>query len=198
MVFLQLLLSGAINIMNKDFNWPLMHDAISREDKDGLINFINEPNVRFTNGLKVKEFESLWSNWLGISKSIFVNSGASANDITMMALAEIYGVGEIIVPPLTWVSDVSSVIKAGHKPIFVDINQKSLAIDSEQILKALTSKTKAIFLTHVLGLNALTNDLLNVIKEENILLIEDACESHGAIFNGKKVGTFGLASNFSF
>ena len=152
--------------MNKDFNWPLMHDAISREDKDGLINFINEPNVRFTNGLKVKEFESLWSNWLGISKSIFVNSGASANDITMMALAEIYGVGEIIVPPLTWVSDVSSVIKAGHKPIFVDINQKSLAIDSEQILKALTSKTKAIFLTHVLGLNALTNDLLNVIKEE--------------------------------
>ena len=198
MGFLQLLLSGAINIMNKDFNWPLMHDAISREDKDGLINFINEPNVRFTNGLKVKEFESLWSNWLGVSKSIFVNSGASANDITMMALAEIYGVGEIIVPPLTWVSDVSSVIKAGHKPIFVDINHKSLAIDSEQILKALTSKTKAIFLTHVLGLNALTNDLLNIIKEENILLIEDACESHGAIFNGKKVGTFGLASNFSF
>jgi CDP-6-deoxy-D-xylo-4-hexulose-3-dehydrase len=184
--------------MNKDFNWPLMHDAISREDKDGLINFINEPNVRFTNGLKVKEFESLWSNWLGVSKSIFVNSGASANDITMMALAEIYGVGEIIVPPLTWVSDISSVIKAGHKPIFVDINHKSLAIDSEQILKALTSKTKAIFLTHVLGLNALTNDLLNVIKEENILLIEDACESHGAVFNGKKVGTFGLASNFSF
>jgi CDP-6-deoxy-D-xylo-4-hexulose-3-dehydrase len=184
--------------MNKDFSWPLMHDAISREDKDGLINFINEPNVRFTNGLKVREFEALWSKWLGVSKSIFVNSGASANDITMMALAEIYGVGEVIVPPLTWVSDISSVLKAGHKPIFVDINQESLAIDSEQILKSLTSKTKAIFLTHVLGLNALTNDLLNIIKEMNIILIEDVCESHGAIFNEKKVGTFGLASNFSF
>ena len=198
MGFQQLLLSGAINIMNKDFSWPLMHDAISREDKDGLINFINEPNVRFTNGLKVREFEALWSKWLGVSKSIFVNSGASANDITMMALAEIYGVGEVIVPPLTWVSDISSVLKAGHKPIFVDINQESLAIDSEQILKSLTSKTKAIFLTHVLGLNALTNDLLNIIKEMNIILIEDVCESHGAIFNEKKVGTFGLASNFSF
>lgn len=198
MGFQQLSLNGAINTMNKNFQWPLMHDAVSREDKDRLIHFINEPNVRFTNGLKVKEFETLWSNWLGISKSIFVNSGASANDITMMALAEIYGVGEIIVPPLTWVSDISSVIKSGHKPIFVDINRRSLAIDSEQILKSLTSKTKAIFLTHVLGLNGLTNDLLDIVKQENILLIEDACESHGAVFNGKKVGTFGLASNFSF
>lgn len=198
MEFQQLLLNGAINTMNRDFHWPLMHDAISEGDKDELINFINEPNVRFTNGLKVEEFEALWCKWLGISKSIFVNSGASANDITMMALAEIYGAGEIIVPPLTWVSDISSVIKAGHKPIFVDINQRSLAIDSEKILNSLTSKTKAIFLTHVLGLNALTNDLLDIVKQENIFLIEDACESHGALFNGKKVGTFGLASNFSF
>ena len=93
--------------MTSKFDWPLMHESISRSDKDKLIEFINEPNVRFTNGNKVKEFEYSWSNWIGSKYSVFVNSGASANDLTLMALSELYGVGEIIVPPLTWVSDIS-------------------------------------------------------------------------------------------
>lgn len=184
--------------MNNKFSWPLMHDSINREDKDKLINFINETDVKFTNGNKVKEFETAWSNWLGVKHSVFVNSGSSANDITMLALAEIHGKGEVILPPLTWVSDISSVIKAGHTPIFVDINDKSLALDTSKVIKAINSNTKAVFLTHVLGLNGLTQELIDILNQKNIPLIEDVCESHGTLFKGNKVGTFGLASNFSF
>jgi CDP-6-deoxy-D-xylo-4-hexulose-3-dehydrase len=115
-----------------------------------------------------------------------------------MALKEIYGSGEVIVPPLTWVSDISSVIRAGHVPVFVDINPNSLAMNSDSILRAITPRTKAVFLTHVLGLDGLTDDLLNELSSQKILLIEDVCESHGATHNGRKLGTFGWASNFSF
>jgi len=175
-----------------------MHDAILEEDKYELINFLSAPNVRLTNGEKVREFESAWSSWLGVKHSLFVNSGASANDLTMMALREMYGPGEVIVPPLTWVSDISAVIKSGFKPVFVDINPKTLALDTNKTIAAINSNTKAVFLTHVLGLNGITNELLEFLKSKQIQLVEDVCESHGGTFKNRKLGTFGLASNFSF
>lgn len=184
--------------MTSQFIWPLMHDAISEEDKYELINFLSAPNVRLTNGEKVREFESAWSSWLGVKHSLFVNSGASANDLTMMALREMYGPGEVIVPPLTWVSDISAVIKSGFKPVFVDINPKTLALDTNKTIAAINSNTKAVFLTHVLGLNGITNELLEFLKSQQIQLVEDVCESHGGTFENRKLGTFGLASNFSF
>ncbi len=127
-----------------------------------------------------------------------VNSGASANELTMLALKHLYGDGEIIIPPLTWISDISSVIFAGFNPVFVDINLNNLSFDLDKLKKAITPDTRAIFLTHVLGINGLTEDLLQLCKEKNILLIEDVCESHGTTFNNIKVGNFGFASNFSF
>jgi CDP-6-deoxy-D-xylo-4-hexulose-3-dehydrase len=127
-----------------------------------------------------------------------VNSGASANELTMMALKYIYGKGEVIVPPLTWISDVASVLFAGLDPVFCDINLKNLSFDIEKLKSVITDNTKAIFITHVLGINAITDELLQLCKEKNILLIEDVCESHGASFKGDKCGSIGFASNFSF
>jgi CDP-6-deoxy-D-xylo-4-hexulose-3-dehydrase len=116
----------------------------------------------------------------------------------MMVVAEIFGPGEVIVPPLTWVSDISAVIRAGHKPVFADINSQTLALDIGEVGKLISKKTRAIFLTHVLGLNGLNNEFLELVNFHGIPLIEDVCESHGATFGSKKLGTFGLASNFSF
>ena len=139
-----------------------------------------------------------WSAWLGVKYSVFVNSGASANLLTMTALRETFGPGEVIVPTLTWVSDIASVIQCSFKPVFVDINPRTLGIDDQQVISRLTPQTRAVFLTHVLGYNALTQRLLDELKARNIPLIEDVCESHGATFNERKLGTFGLMSNFSF
>jgi CDP-6-deoxy-D-xylo-4-hexulose-3-dehydrase len=175
-----------------------MKNNILRNDLDQLIDYLKKDDPQLTHGPKVQEFEQKWSDWLGVKYSVMVNSGASANDLTMLAIREVYGVGEIIVPPLTWVSDIASVINAGHKPVFVDINKKSLAIDTDKIISAISSKTKAVFLTHVLGLNGLTDKLLTELNNLGIPLIEDVCESHGATHSDKKLGTFGFISNFSF
>jgi CDP-6-deoxy-D-xylo-4-hexulose-3-dehydrase len=178
--------------------WPLMKNNISRTDLDKLIDYLKKDDPQLTHGPLVKKFEEEWSKWLGVKHSIMLNSGSSANDLTMIALKELRGPGEIIVPPLTWVSDISSVLRAGLKPKFVDINPTTLAIDSKLVLNSITDNTRGVFLTHVLGYNGLTDDLINGLKERDILLIEDVCESHGATHNGKKVGSIGWAANFSF
>ena len=179
-------------------NWPLMENNITREDLDTLVEFL-QGNPILTQSENVSEFEREWSEWVGVKYSIFVNSGSSANLISLAALKQVTGSGgEIIVPPLTWVSDISSVLFCGYNPVFVDINPKTLSMNDEQVIAKLTGNTKAVFLTHAQGFNGLTDRLLSTLTERNIPLIEDVCESHGAEFNNKKVGSFGWVSNFSF
>ena len=178
-------------------NIPLMSNNVTREDVKILIEFLQNSDI-FTQNKNVREFEEQWSEWLGVKHSVFVNSGAAANYITMMAIAEKFGVGEVIVPTITWSSDISSVIIAGHTPIFVDVNFSNLAMIDEEIIKHITDKTKAVLLTHVLGLDGLTDKLINKLHQRGILLIEDVCESHGVVHNGRKAGSIGYASNFSF
>jgi CDP-6-deoxy-D-xylo-4-hexulose-3-dehydrase len=181
------------------FYFPLMNDNIDKEDIESVVDFLSQDRIpKLTNGPKVVEFENEWGNWLGTKYNLMVNSGASANELTMLALAHIVGEGEIIVPPLTWISDISSVLFAGHKLVFVDVNLTNLSFDIEKLKAAITPKTKAIFLTHVLGINGLTDELINICESQDILLIEDVCESHGTTFKDKKVGNIGFASNFSF
>jgi len=176
-----------------------MNDNIDKEDVNSVIDFLSQDSIpKLTNGPKVLEFEKAWGDWLGTKYNLFVNSGASANELTMLALAQMVGEGEIIVPPLTWISDISSVLFAGHKLVFVDVNLTNLSFDLEKLKSAITPDTKAIFLTHVLGINGLSDELLKICEDNDILLIEDVCESHGTTFQGSKVGNFGFASNFSF
>ena len=176
-----------------------MRNNILREDLDAVIEYLKQDDPILTNGANVRAFEEEWSEWLGTKYSVFVNSGASANLLTMAILKIKHPEGgEVIVPPLTWVSDISSVLQNGFTPVFVDIDPYSLAMDTEQVLSKITDKTKAVFLTHVQGFNGLTDKLISKLKENNIPLIEDVCESHGATHNDNKIGNFGWISNFSF
>lgn len=179
-------------------DWPLMRDNVTREDLDALVRFLDHDIPRLTQAGEVRAFEQEWSDWLGVRHSVFVNSGSSANLATMAALRELYGNGEVIVPTLTWVSDIAAVLHCGLTPVFVDIELRTLGMDPAQVVDAITSRTRAVFLTHILGYNALTRELLDELARRGVPLIEDVCESHGATFNGRRLGTFGLASNFSF
>ena len=197
MVCLRYWSNGAISTMSKS-TWPLMHNNVTRSDLDVLIEYLRNDDPKLTHGPLVQKFEEEWSKWLGVKHSVMLNSGSSANDLTMMALRELKGPGEVIVPPLTWVSDISAVLRSGFTPIFVDIDPRSLAMDSEKILESITPRTRGVFLTHVLGFNGLTDALLEGLRRKNIPLVEDVCESHGTMHGKRKVGTFGWASNFSF
>lgn len=179
-------------------DWPLMKNNIAREDLDAVIKFLQQDDPILTQSKNVAAFEEEWSQWLGVKHSVFVNSGSSANQITMAAIRERFGAGEIIVPTLTWISDIASVLQNGFDPVFVDINPRTLGMDAKQVVGKISKKTRAVFLTHILGYNALDDYLLAELKRRNIPLIEDVCESHGATFKGKKLGSFGFASNFSF
>ena len=179
------------------FKWPLINDNITKEDKEVLSEFILNTN-RFTNGPKVEEFEKSWSQWLGVKHSVFVNSGASANYIMAAIVKEKLGSGEVIVPPIGWVSDIAPLVQMGMTPVFVDVCLETLAITYESIEKAVTDKTKAIILVHALGFNGISDKLINLCNDKGILLIEDCCESHGAKHKDIKIGNFGHMSNFSF
>ena len=176
-----------------------MRNNITRADLDGVIVFLQQEDPILTQSSNVKAFEEEWSAWLGVKYSVFVNSGTSANQLTMAALSLRYPEGgEVIVPTLTWSSDIASVLQAGFIPVFVDIDPWHLGMDTRQVLSALNDQTRAVFLTHVQGFNALTDELISILQERKILLIEDVCESHGATHNRQKLGSFGWASNFSF
>ena len=102
----------------RQMNWPLMENNITSQDLQVVIDFLST-QPRLTQSDRVKEFERKWSDWLGVDYSVYVNSGSSANLITMEALKILYGGGEVIVPTLTWVSDVASVLQNGFDPVFV-------------------------------------------------------------------------------
>ncbi len=179
-------------------DWPLMKNNITRDDLNAVIDFLGQDEPILTQSVNVRAFESEWSDWVGVRHSVFVNSGSSANLVTLAALKELRGGGEVIVPPLTWVSDIAAVLHCGFDPVFVDIDPRTLGMDNDQILEKLTDRTRAVFLTHILGYNALSQPLLDELERRGIPLIEDVCESHGATFAGHKLGSIGWASNFSF
>ena len=179
--------------------FPLMRNNIRREDLDSVIALLKDDDPILTQGPQVAAFEKEWSEWLGVKYSVFVNSGSSANLLTMAVLKTYFpSGGEVIVPTLTWVSDIASVIQNGFSPVFVDIDPFSLAMDPAQVLDKINDSTRAVFLTHVQGFDGLTDNLLEQLNERKISLIEDVCESHGATHGGEKLGSLGWISNFSF
>jgi len=184
----------------KELTHPLMFNNITKEDCKKVADFLTQdPMPKLTHGEQVKAFEKEWGEWLGTKYNVMVNSGASANELSLLMLRHLFpSGGEVILPPLCWVSDVAAVTQNGFAPVFCDIKKENLALDINEIKKKTTNRTIAILLVHILGYNGLSDELLEFCKERKILLIEDCCESHGATFKGQKVGSFGEISNFSF
>ncbi len=178
-------------------NIPLMSNNINSSDIAALTEFLQKSD-RFTNGPKVREFEEAWSKWLGVKYSVFVNSGSSANYMTLAGIRERYGAGEVLLAPIGWASDIAAVIAAGMEPVFVDVDLKNLSMKEEEAIGKMTGRTKAVLLTHVLGYNGMAQKIRDICTDRGIVLVEDVCESHGAVFQGKKLGSIGDVSNFSF
>lgn len=180
--------------------WMLQENILEDDDIDLLVDFV-KTTKRFTQFIKVKEFEQAWSDWQGCKYSVFVNSGSSANLILVAAMKELYGWkagDEVIVPAVTWVTNISPIMQLGLKPVFVDINLKDLSFEYEQIKEKITNRTRAIFVTHLIGFPADMKKINTIVEGRDIQIMEDCCESHGAKIKEIKVGNFGVGSTFSF
>ena len=180
--------------------WNLMENIIETDDLDHIGEFLKSTD-RFTNGRKVAEFENSWARWVGVEKSVMVNSGASGNYLTVAIVKELFGTGEIIVPSLGWSSDVSSIVQLGMTPVFVDVDLPTMGISATSLKQALNANTKAVVIVHALGFNAITEEVKQILADADVFVIEDCCEAHGAKLyptSSNKVGSFGNLSVFSF
>ena len=182
--------------------WKLMCDnAITQDDRESMAEFItNSPKL--TQGEMVKKFEREWSKWQGCKYSVFVNSGSSANLLAVSAMKEKYKrKGVWYAQSCTWATNVSPIIQIIGNVGMCDADLNNFGPDLktlETLIKSDKMKPRFMFLTHLLGFPAITTELLELCKRENVNIIEDCCESHGATFNGTKVGNFGECSTFSF
>lgn len=145
----------------------------------------------------VNRFENNFSTYIGRKYGIAVANGSAALDIAIRALNLEKG-SEVIVPTFTIISPVQSLINEGLKPVFVDSNKNTWNMDVKDVRAKITEKTKAILVVHIYGLPVDMNPILELANEYDLKIIEDAAEAHGQEYFGKKCGSFGDISIFSF
>ncbi len=151
-------------------------------------------------GLKVKKFEEEWGKLFDYKYNVSMSSGTSADTAACMTL---YDLGakrgdEIIVPALAFAATGNSVLAAGFKPVFADIERETLNINPNKIEEKITKKTKAIIAVHTMGKPCDMDKIMKIANKNNLYVIEDSCEAHGAKYNGKFVGQFGDMATFSY
>ena len=152
---------------------------------------------QFVLGEDVAAFESEFARYVGAAHGIAVNTGTSALHLALLAA----GVGpgdEVITVPFTFVATVAAICYTGARPVFVDVDPRSFTLDVAQLEAAITPKTKAILPVHIYGQPADMDPILAIARERNLIVIEDACQAHGAEYRGRRVGSIGDLACFSF
>tara|TARA_B100000315_G_scaffold257061_1_gene304651 strand:- start:2845 stop:4047 length:1203 start_codon:yes stop_codon:yes gene_type:complete len=171
------------------------------EIKD-IINILRSTNVVM--GEKTRQFQDNWSKWIDIPYSTMVNSGSSANLLMIQMFISKNGKyrfkkgDEVLVPAVTWSTTLFPIIQLGLNPVLVDVKDDTFNIDVKSCEKAITKRTKALFAVHLLGNPVNIDELTDFCNNNNLIFFEDCCEATGTMWNNKKIGTFGVASSFSF
>lgn len=151
-----------------------------------------------------KKFEKTFSKKIKTPYSLMVNSGSSANLLAFQCLINPYRKkrlkkgDEVLIPSICWSTSFWPIIQSGLKPVFVDVDRENYNIDLKDLKNKISNKTRALMLIHVLGVCTNMDELMKILNKNKIILIEDTCESIGAKYKNKFLGTFGDFSTFSF
>ncbi len=154
-------------------------------------------SCQFTLGPEVAKFEEEFAAYSGASMGIGVNTGTSALHLALLA-ADVGPGDEVITVPFTFVATVSAICYAGARPVFVDVDPSTLTMDPDGIEAAITPRTKAIIPVHLYGQTADMDPILAVARKRSLVVIEDACQAHGAEYKGRRAGSMGEMGCFSF
>ncbi len=152
---------------------------------------------------KTLNFERQFAKWQGGADSVMVNSGSSADLLLCLLLTNPRGPlvqpgAEIIIPVVTWPTQIWSAMMAGLKVRFVDVDPATLNVDLDDLERSITPQTRALFLVHLMG-NPCDMDRIGALaKKHDLIILEDCCEAMGATWGGRKVGNFGLGAAYSF
>ncbi len=167
------------------------------EALDSMIKF------RTTMSDKTARFENAFAKWNGSNEALMVNSGSSADFLLCLLMTNplrplLQPGDEILIPAVTWPTQIWSAMMAGLKVKLIDVDPATLNIDYDDLEANITSKTRALFVVHIMGNPCDMDRLTSIAKRHELLIVEDCCEAMGASFDGKKVGNFGIGGAFSF
>ena len=188
--------------MSKKFKYPLLSNAFNSHDIKVGINVLKSKFI--TMSTITYNFEKYFAKKMGSKYAVMTNSGSSANLLAISCLTnplsknKLTNGDEVIIPAVCWSTSLWPLIQNNLKPVFADVELDTFNLDLDKIEKKITKKTKAIMLVHVLGISTNMNRLKKIINKHNLILIEDTCESLGASYNGKKLGTIGKFGTYSF
>ena len=188
--------------MTKMYKYPLLTNAFNSKDINEGIKVLK---TRFITMSKITEkFEDYFAKKMGSKYAVMTNSGSSANLLALSCLThpfnkeKLSSKDEVIIPAICWSTTLWPIIQNNLKPIFVDVDLNSFNIDTAKIISKINKRTKAIMLVHVLGTSANMTKLVKIAKKYKLKIIEDTCESLGAEYNNKKLGTIGNFGTYSF
>ena len=170
---------------------------MNQEIKDEVLKVLDSKMLTLLAGNVVSEFEKEFADYLGVKHAIGVNSGTAALHISIASL-DIGPGDEVIVSPFTFIATASSVLQNNAIPTFADIEEKTYTLDPNSVLETITDKTRAIIPVHLAGVCANMGALKEIAEDYGLAIVEDACQSHGAAYKGKKVGALGDLGTFSF
>ena len=174
---------------------PYGHQTIDDEDIEEVIKVLKSDWL--TTGPKISEFEKAICEYVGCSYAVAMNSGTSALDVAVASLDLPKG-SEVITTPFTFAATSNALLYNGLKPVFADIERETRNIDTEDIERKITPRTKAIIYVDYAGHPCNIEEIQDIANEHDLYLIEDACHSFGAAYHGKKIGNFADITVFSF
>jgi len=174
---------------------PLARPDISQDDIDAVVSVLRTPHLSL--GPKLPEFEQAFASFMGLARAVAVNSGTSALHLLVRALG--LGPGdEMITSPFTFIASANCALFEGARPVFVDIDETTWNMDAERIEPAITGNTKLLLPVHIFGRPMAMDRVMEIGLACGIPVVEDACESIGATYQGRLAGAFGLATTFAF
>jgi perosamine synthetase len=175
---------------------PVSEPLLGKEEMENVIKAVKSTWIS-SKGEFIPQFEERFANYCNKKYGISTSSGTAALHLALSSLGIKRG-DEVIVPVLTFIATANAVTYCNAKPIFVDSDFETWNIDPEKIEEKITNKTKAIIPVHLYGNPCDMKPILDIAKDHDLFIIEDAAEAHGAEYNGKKVGSFGDIGCFSF
>ncbi len=188
--------------MKTNLKYPLLSNAFNSSDIKAGISVLQSKKITMSE--ITKKFEKNFAKKIGSKYALMTNSGSSANLLAVSLLLNLLAKkrlkkgDEIIIPAVCWSTSLWPIVQNNLKPVFVDVEPYTMNIDINDLKKKINKKTKAIMCIHVLGTSTNMNVLMKIIKKNKLLLIEDTCESLGAKYNNKHLGTFGRFGTYSF
>jgi perosamine synthetase len=174
---------------------PIASPQLGEEERSAVLDVLGSGQL--AQGPVVEAFESEFAAWCGVKHAVAVNSGTAALHLLMLA----HGIGEgdeVITSPFTFIASANAALFVGARPVFVDIEPQTFCLDPSLIERAITPKTKAIMPIDLYGHPSAIVELREIADRHNLVLIEDACQAHGAAIGNRKAGALGASASFSF